>query len=197
MTHEDQNNLSSEEQRRFAALPREKTPPHSLEKSIMNELSQRGLLGQRTSLQRGIVQLVAAAVLLILGGAGGYFLGTQQESAVGPTTTNSTYILLLHESPTPPENEAELVKEYSQWAAELYEKGQFVGGEKLSYSGKVLTRTDGATTVADGMFSEGKEILSGYFIIQAKNYDEALAIASQCPHLKYGGTVELREIDRT
>ncbi len=38
--------------------------------------------------------------------------------------------------------------------------------------------------------------LSGYFLITASGQDEALEIAANCPHLEYGGTIEIRRIVR-
>jgi hypothetical protein len=49
--------------------------------------------------------------------------------------------------------------------------------------------------VLDGPFSETKEIIGGYFAIQAEDYDEAVSLAGECPHLDYGGLIELREVD--
>ena len=70
------------------------------------------------------------------------------------------------------------------------------GGEKLSEDGgKLLSMADGAIRVTDGPFVEAKEALGGYFAIKAADYDEAVEISKNCPHLKYGGWIELRKID--
>ena len=47
----------------------------------------------------------------------------------------------------------------------------------------------------DGPFSETKEVIGGYFAIEAAGYDEAVQLLEDHPHLSYGGTVEVREID--
>ena len=49
--------------------------------------------------------------------------------------------------------------------------------------------------MVDGPYTEAKEIVGGYFLIEAVDYDEAVQICRSCPHLKYGGRIELREID--
>ena len=36
----------------------------------------------------------------------------------------------------------------------------------------------------------------GYFLIQAESYEEAVRVARQSPHIAYGGTIEVREIER-
>ena len=42
--------------------------------------------------------------------------------------------------------------------------------------------------------SETKEIMGGFYLIEAANYDEAVALAMDHPHLEYGGTVEVRKL---
>ena len=44
-------------------------------------------------------------------------------------------------------------------------------------------------------YSETKEIVGGYFQIRAASYEEAVEIAEGCPHLEFGGSIEIREID--
>jgi hypothetical protein len=53
----------------------------------------------------------------------------------------------------------------------------------------------GQVRVTDGPFSEAKEVLGGYFLITAASYDEAVRRAGDCPHLEYGGTIEVRQVD--
>ena len=198
MTHDRHNDLTPEEQRAFEALSRHRIPPPHLEESIMNELAERGLLTPSTSpRKRQLFQLAAALVLLILGGITGYVLGTGREQPVEPKPQNPLFVLLLHETPNPTENTAELVSEYGQWARGLYTGGRFVTGEKLRETGRVLTKSNGQIAVAEGVRTNETSILGGYFIIEAKDYDDAVRIASECPHLKYGGTIELREIEPT
>ena len=51
--------------------------------------------------------------------------------------------------------------------------------------------------VTDGPFAEAKEVIGGYFTIEAADYNEAVEICSDCPHLTYGGRIELREVEPT
>lgn len=84
---------------------------------------------------------------------------------------------------------------YVNWRQEIAAKGYQPGGQKLADgSGKFLQGKGNALSIADGPFTEAKEVVSGYFTIQAKSYDEALAVAKTCPHLDYG-SLELREIE--
>ncbi|MEO8353949.1 MAG: YciI family protein, partial [Chthoniobacteraceae bacterium] len=56
--------------------------------------------------------------------------------------------------------------------------------------GKVVT----GKMVADGPFVESKEAVGGYFLIRAGSFDEAVALARECPILEYGAAVEVRPI---
>ncbi len=49
----------------------------------------------------------------------------------------------------------------------------------------------------DGPFAEAKEVIGGIFTIDADSYDEAVEISKDCPHLKYGGWIEVREVEPT
>jgi len=112
------------------------------------------------------------------------------------------YLLLLHEdegqrSGIPHERMMAMLKEYGAWATKLRSEGRLVGGEKLADdNGKVLRDKQGKVTVTDGPYAESKEVVGGFFIIAAKDYDEACTIAQGCPHLKHYGRVEVRQIDK-
>ncbi len=112
------------------------------------------------------------------------------------------YLLLLHEdesqrSNIPHERMMSMIKEYGAWATKLRTEGRLVGGEKLADdTGRVLRDRNGKVTVTDGPYAESKEVVGGYFVIAAKDYDEACTIARECPHLKYYGRVEVRQIDK-
>lgn len=111
------------------------------------------------------------------------------------------YMLLLHEDPSAfaeatPETMQGIIGEYVAWRRKLASEGRLVGGEKLKdEGGRHLVMREHAVVVTDGPFAEAKEVLGGYFTIEAAGYDEAVEIAKTCPHLKYQSRVELREID--
>jgi hypothetical protein len=69
------------------------------------------------------------------------------------------------------------------------------GGARLAGSGSATTiRTDdaGAQTVADGMFPETKEVLAGFYLVEAGDLDEAIAMARLVPST--GGGIEVRPV---
>src|SRR5438034_10551696 len=85
--------------------------------------------------------------------------------------------------------------EYGQLREELTTRGQFVGGSQLhpiATASSVRVR-DGKELVIDGPFAETHEQLGGYFLIEAKDLDEALGIAGRIPSARQG-TVEVRPI---
>ena len=111
------------------------------------------------------------------------------------------FMLLLHDSTTgfediSPEDIQNIIAEYVAWRDEIESQGRLIGGEKLADEwGRNLTMDGDGIRVTDGPFAEAKEMLGGYFAIKAAHYDEAVKIARTCPHLKYGGRIELRKID--
>lgn len=111
------------------------------------------------------------------------------------------FVLLLFEDRNSeaamnPEQEKILVQEYSRWAENLAQVGQLVGGEKLKNQwSRVLEGHGQQFTFHDGYQTRDREMISGFFQILAKSYEDAMEIAKTCPHLKYNGKIELRWID--
>ena len=112
------------------------------------------------------------------------------------------YMLLLHQGPgnmadLPREKMMEVVKRYYTWSTTMREKGKLVGGEKLAAGGvRHIKVKDGKPVASDGPYAEAKDVIGGYFVIEAKDDAEADALARDCPHL-WNATnwVELRPID--
>lgn len=92
---------------------------------------------------------------------------------------------------SPAEMEA-TIKKYSAWAKKLRDDGRLVDAEPLEHSGRVLTGVNGV--VSDGPFAETKEMIGGYYIYQATDLEEAVAIGRECPAMCYGGSVEIRPV---
>ncbi len=115
----------------------------------------------------------------------------------------ANYMLLLHEQPTDyskysAEQIQAVMSEYTAWSRKVEAEGKYVGGQKLKDDfGKHISGINGTLRVTDGPYTEAKEVIGGYFAIRAENYAEALETAKGCPHLKYGGRIELREIEPT
>lgn len=99
------------------------------------------------------------------------------------------FLLLLHSAPNynadlPREKMMEMTRKYIAWADALRQKGKILGGEKLTASGgRQLRSSGGKLVVSDGPYAEAKDVIGGYFIIEAKDLAEAEAITRECPHM--------------
>ena len=85
--------------------------------------------------------------------------------------------------------------EYTAWAGTLAERGLFLEGEELGDDGRLLhpnPESDVAVSVEE--LAATDKTVSGYFLIRARNYKEAEAIARTCPHIGYGGAIEVRPL---
>jgi hypothetical protein len=113
------------------------------------------------------------------------------------------YMMLLHEAPPDfsqfsAEDIQHVIDEYKNWRNRVAAQGKLVGGAKLrDEGGRHLSGSNGSLRVTDGPFAEAKEVIGGYFTIEAADYNEAVEICSDCPHLTYGGRIELREVEPT
>ncbi len=110
-----------------------------------------------------------------------------------------TYLLLLRNenadfSDWGPADFQEMMAKYFAWAGRLREQGRFESGERLSPFSETLRLRDGKH-VRDGPFSEGKEVIGGYYVLKADDAEEAATLCEGCPILEVGGSVELREIE--
>ncbi len=110
------------------------------------------------------------------------------------------FLMLLHETPgafdrySPDENQ-QIIQKYVAWVEEMQSQGKMHEHAKLRDEGGRTLRKDGSSVlVTDGPYSETKEVIAGYFVIEADNYDQAVKVAEDCPHLAYGW-VTLREHD--
>jgi hypothetical protein len=92
----------------------------------------------------------------------------------------------------------QIYADYRKLREELVSRGQFVTGSELQ---PIATATsvrvrDGKELVTDGPFAETHEQLGGYFLIEAKNLDEATSIAARIPSAQTG-TIEVRPLAET
>ncbi len=95
-------------------------------------------------------------------------------------------------SGTPDERKA-ITQKWMDWIAGIAAQNKLVDqGNRLGQKGRVLK----ADITTDGPFCEIKEIIGGYSIIRAASLDEAESIAKGCPGLLFGGSVEIREINK-
>jgi hypothetical protein len=109
------------------------------------------------------------------------------------------YLLLIYgpdqgQSPSA-DGAAQMSAEYAELTASLRADGSFVAGEALH---PVATATtvrvrDGQTLTTDGPFAETKEVLGGFYLLEAADLDAAIGYAARIPGARFG-SVEIRPI---
>ena len=85
--------------------------------------------------------------------------------------------------------------ESAQFAHQLHERGQYLAAAPLhpTSTATSVRVSSGKRLVTDGPFAETREQLGGYFMIDAKDLDEAIDIAARIPAGRFG-TVEIRPV---
>ena len=78
------------------------------------------------------------------------------------------------------------------WIDKLSKAGKYLAGEPLLPGGKLVSGKE--KKVTDGPYTEGKEIVGGFFIINAADYNDAVSIAKDCPDYEYDGSVQVRQV---
>ena len=91
-----------------------------------------------------------------------------------------------------PEQIEERMGRWFAWSEQMNANGRGHTGEALVATGKHISGTE--KTVTDGPYLEGKELVGGYYIIEAKDYDDAVEVAKGFPDFDLEGKVEVREV---
>jgi hypothetical protein len=146
-------------------LPRERQPDPALEERVVSALVASGLVRRQRPFAP--IWLAAAAVLIMA-------ISFSWWQARRAAPRGNTYVVLLYAGSTyrnpPLGHMGEREAEYARWADSLAKLG------KLDLGGKLLGGVDP----------------NGLFIIRAQNDSDAAAIAATCPHMKYGGHLQVR-----
>ena len=106
------------------------------------------------------------------------------------------FMLIFHGGMSPnasPEQMQAQMGKWMAWIDKLAKTDQYVAGEPLLPGGKLVSGKDGKT-VTDGPYTEGKEVVGGFFIINAKDMDEAIALTKDYPDFDYNGSVQVRQV---
>lgn len=94
-------------------------------------------------------------------------------------------------TPTPDQMQTS-IKAWQDWIGGIAAQGKFGGTNRLSSQGAKVMRSN--QVVTDGPYVELKEIVGGYLIVSADNFDQALKMVEGCPIFSIGGNVEVREV---
>ena len=92
-----------------------------------------------------------------------------------------------------PQEMQQVVQKYMAWTAGLREAGRMLHAERLKGDGRVVRGAAGKMTVTDGPFAESKEVIGGFWLLEASSYEEVQAFLKDHPHLE-AGTLEVRQI---
>ena len=108
------------------------------------------------------------------------------------------YMILIYEdeaqyATATPEVLGEVMQAHNDFAAHVAERGaKLLGGAALQPTGTATSLRNGGSQVTDGPFVETKEVLGGFYLVEAPDLDVALAIGKACP-ARFGG-VEVRPV---
>jgi hypothetical protein len=106
------------------------------------------------------------------------------------------YILLLrddrekvrgHESP---EEMQKVTERYLAWRNKPFVVG---GAGLVEKTGRVVQKKNGSVAVTAGPFSESREVMGGFYTIEAASFEEAVKLSADNPHVDFG-TIEIREV---
>lgn len=111
------------------------------------------------------------------------------------------FMLVLRDDPSVfqsygPADIQQLLQKYEAWAGMVGAQGRLVGGNKLQDEGGRTMRVRGGRVVTkDGPYAETKEIVSGFFIVKADDYDHAVRLCADHPVFSHQGVLEIRAVD--
>jgi hypothetical protein len=166
--------LSPADRARVASLPLEVEPDPALRERLVGHLTRAALLSRPR---------IPSALALVAALAVGFVAGLLLPRLYDAAPQGREFLLLVRDSPSMSvADEPRRVQEYGQWAHGL--GARLVNGEKLSDTVSSVGPPGTLSTVG------------GFFRIRARDRAEAEAIARTCPHVRYGGSIEVREIER-
>jgi hypothetical protein len=99
--------------------------------------------------------------------------------------------IISREAQPSPEQMQVYMKMYQDWVGGIAAQNKFVEGKGLSTEGRVIKSNQ---VITDGPYAEIKESLAGFIMIKAKDFDEAVSLAKDCPILQGGNSVEVRKV---
>lgn len=110
------------------------------------------------------------------------------------------YALLIYDREAdwddmPEPQKGQLFAEYGAFTKSIVDTGQFKGGEALQpiRTATTIRVREGKTLTTDGPFAETREQLGGFYLVEAKDLDEAMQIAARIPSARVG-CVEVRPV---
>lgn len=161
-------------------------------------LRDAGFARAATSRARPALAVAATLALIALGA----LIGRATVDAPGADIEpRAQFALILYDGPEfeayTEDNYPERFGDYNAWFADLRAAGQFVAGEALDPTARVLVPGADGPSAEERLPAAPDGTISGVLFIRAESYEDAVRIASSIPHLQYGGRVAVRRVDPT
>src|SRR5689334_18173358 len=95
----------------------------------------------------------------------------------------------------PPEEAGKMMSEYMAYTQDIQKSGNYIGGNRLqpTQTATTVRIRNGKMSTTDGPFAETKEQLGGYYLIEAKDLNDAIQIGSRIPGARVG-SIEVRPV---
>jgi hypothetical protein len=110
------------------------------------------------------------------------------------------YLLLIYENEVawaaiPEAEKGKIFQEYMEYSRRIRRNGNYIAGQALQPTSTATTVRvkNGKTLTTDGPFAETREQLGGFYLVEAKDLDEAIALAAGIPGARHG-SIEVRPI---
>ncbi len=180
----NENPLSQEEQEALRTLKKPLHPPKDLERRIVAQMKSEGLI-KASPLKRFVRWgLMAAASLIFF--ISGIAYERQANTAINIDPSNG-FMLVLHENDEFKATSS-VSEEYRLWKESIANQGVKIIGQELRNESTLISSNE--TTK---LSAENQNRITGYFLLEASSLKEVLTIASNSPHIKYGGSIEVKE----
>lgn len=182
--------LNEEEKRAFDQLINNAIPPKALEQKIVDQLVEKGEIKRENHMHLVLKRLAVAAVLILLFGLG-FYAGKFAVLFQGHSDIPVAYMLLLHEdSDFIPGDPDERFSEYAQWMFGTAQRGIPINGQEMAPEASYVLSPNQYVDVP----SDQESKITGYFVVSTTSIEQAVEVAQTCPHVKYGGKIEVKKI---
>jgi len=110
----------------------------------------------------------------------------------------SKYLFLIQHEPDAytglsPGTMQDILRRYGTWVQRLKESGAYLASERLANDGRTLRKEQDRLRVSDGPYIESKELVAGFYLVEARDYEHAVELARDCPVLDRG-IIEIRQL---
>ncbi len=158
------------------------TPPDELESRVVRSLQRRGLIVGPPSIRSRVVYAIAAVAVFAAGLVAGRAMDGDGRP---PVPEQPRFALLLYMDTTAAAPVDVPAAEFIAWVGELRREGERISGEELSRAAREVGGSRGAGE---------RDVLVGFFVLEAADLDTAARIAESSPHARHGGRVVVRPI---